>query len=321
MKLDASDLERKQIIEKYIEDRTSLDKDKSQEELNEVSVIIKQLNSFIDGNLELSANGIEIKIQRLISHFTLNLIYELDSDIAFRRARKFEEKNSKTSHCFDELQELSYIPENKKKIIPLGRFNKKEESIFYASIHYKEDDEEQLFHTALSEVNANKLDYINLLDSIPTKRLNVVYIGVFDYFMRNTKIPKWIDEYYYMAFKLFKKKCIEKDNIYIFESYILSNAFFADITQRDGSDRLYRVTSIISSILLLNENTEALVYESVKIKNSPVIAIKTNIVDSYIEHKESYCYYIKENLGYGIYGAIKINECQIIDNKTTWKDF
>ena len=139
--LDKEDLKRKGIIEEYINNRTNIIIEKSIEELKEVSIIIKQLNNFIDGKLELSSNSIKIKIQRLIEHFTINLIYELDSNIAFRRARKFEEKTSITPYCFNELQDLSFIPDIKKSIIPLGRFNKKEESIYYASIHFEEEKE------------------------------------------------------------------------------------------------------------------------------------------------------------------------------------
>ena len=317
--MNAADLERKEIIEKHINDRTSIDEEISQKELIEVSEIIKQLNSFIDGNLELSTNGIEIRIERLIRRFTINLIYELDSEIAFRRARKFEEKTSKIPHCFDTLQDLSYILDKKKHIIPLGRFNKKEESIFYASLHYK-DDEEQLFHTALSEIDAHKLEYINVLDSIPTKRLKVAYVGVFDYFIRNVKIPKWIDEHYAITFKLFRKKCVEKKNLAIFQSFILTNAFLADVVKRDGSERLYRVTSTISSYLLKEPNTDAIVYESVKVKNSPVIAIRTDIVDDCLEHKEAYCWQIEENLGYGIYSTNIINECEIDAFTLDWNE-
>jgi len=319
-KLNEEDLKRKKNIEEHIEKITSLNKNESLIKLNEASIIIKQLNDFIDGNLELTTRGIEIRIQKLINDFTVNLEYELDSTIAFRRARKFEKSVSNVPYCFDDLQELSYIDDSNKEKIPLGRFNKKEESRFYASIHYTEHDEEQFFHSALSEVNANKLDYINILDSIPKKRLSVVYIGVFDYFIRNIELPKWIDKNYRLAYKLFRNKCIEKDNLYIFESYILSNSFFADIIRRDGSEKLYQVTSVISAILLKNNNIEALVYESVKIKNSPVIAIKTNVVDDSIEHKESYCYYIQENFGYGIYRASEINKCQITDNTLRWEN-
>jgi len=306
-KLSVEDLKRKKIIDDYIEDRTSDENIKnSKKELREVSTIIKQLNDFIDGSLELNAIGIEIRIKRLISHFTINLIYELDSNIAFRRARKFEEKTSKVDYFFDEVQDMSYIPDDKKSRNRLGRFNQKAESIYYASIHY-EDDELKHFSTALSEINTNKLDYINVLDSVPKKRLNVVYLGVFDYFIRNKETPKWIDSTYRTVFEAFKSKCIEIDSLDIFEQYILSNAFLADITQREGSDRLYEVTSTLSSCLLKPNEVEAIVYESVKVRNEPNIAIKPIIVDKYIVHRDAYSFKINEDLGYGMYDTDLIN--------------
>ena len=202
---------------------------------------------------------------------------------------------------------MLYVPESKKSIIEVGRFNKKEESIYYASIFLKENEnEEYFFETAISEIDGIELDYINILDSKPTKCLNVVYIGVFDQLARNKQLPKWIDKYYYKTYLQFKKKCLEKGNRCLFESYLLSNAFFADITQRNGSERLYRVTSVISS-LLLNDEVDAIVYESVKIKNSPNIAIKPKVVDNSVEHKEVCSIRINENLGYGIYYIKSIN--------------
>ena len=118
---------------------------------------------------------------------------------------------------------------------------------------------------------------------------------------------------------LFKKKCIEKNNIHLFKSYILSNSFFADIIKRDGSERLYKVTSTISSILLENIITEAIVYESVKVKDTPVIAIKPNVINNHIKHKNAYSYKVKEDLGYGIYSIDKINECEIVNEELKWE--
>lgn len=312
-KLNEEDIKRKKTINDFIKQRTSIDKDISRKELQEVSVIIKQLNNYIDGSLELSKNDIRLKITRLISRFTINLIYTLDSNIAFRRARKFDKEKSCTAYCFDTLQELSYIPKDKKELVPLGRFNKKEKAIYYASLHY-EAIKEEFFHPALSEINAQTLDYINILDSIPMKRLNVVYIGVFDYFIRKQKRPKWIDEFYYDILKLFYNACRNKDNLDLFQSYILSNAFFADIIRRNGSERLYDVTSTVSSVLFENEQTEALVYESVKVIYAPQIAIKTDIVDKHIKHKHAMSLKITNDLGYGIYDIEKVNECTINNN-------
>lgn len=319
-KLNQEDLKRKKEIDDYLENRTSINIEESLEELIEVSSLIKQLNGFIDNKLELSSKEIENKIKRLISHFTINLVYKLDSKIALRRARKFTTEKTSIPFCFDNLEDMLYVPESKKSIIPLGRFNKKEESIYYASIFFKEDENEEcFFETAISEINGIELDYINILDSIPTKHLEVVYIGVFDQLARDKQLPKWIDKYYYETYLQFKEKCLEKDNRYLFESYLLSNAFFADITQRNGCDRLYEVTSIISSILLAYDNVDAIVYESVKVKNSPAIAIKPKVVDSCLVHKEVSSIRINENLGYGMYYAEPINECIIDNNNLVWK--
>lgn len=243
------------------------------------------------------------------------MIYELDSQIAFRRARKFTTEETSIPFCFDNLQDMLYVPESIKSIIPLGRFNKKEESIYYASIFFEQDkNEKYFFETAISEINGLELDYINILDSVPKKRLNVIYIGVFDQLSRNKELPKWIDKYYYETYLRFKEKCEEKNNDCLFESYLLSNAFLADITQRKGSERLYMVTSVISSILLANENADAIIYESVKVKNSPAIAIKPKVVDSNLLHKEVRSIRINASLGYGIYYVKSINEGIIIDN-------
>ena len=319
-KLNQEDLKRKKEIDDYLENRTSINIEESLEELIEVSSLIKQLNGFIDNKLELSSKEIENKIKRLISHFTINLVYKLDSKIALRRARKFTTEKTSIPFCFDNLEDMLYVPESKKSIIPLGRFNKKEESIYYASIFFKEDENEEcFFETAISEINGIELDYINILDSIPTKHLEVVYIGVFDQLARDKQLPKWIDKYYYETYLQFKEKCLEKDNRYLFESYLLSNAFFADIIQREGHERLYKVTSIISSILLAYDNVDAIVYESVKVKNSPAIAIKPKVVDSCLVHKEVSSIRINENLGYGMYYAEPINECIIDNNNLVWK--
>jgi len=319
--LNKEDLERKKIMEKYLDDRTSISNEQSIEELKEASTLIKQLNAFINESIKLSDNEIEMKIKRLISHFSINLIYELNSNIAFRRARKFEEKESITPFCFNKLQDLSYIPEDKKSIVPLGRFNKKEESRFYTTIHYAET-KEQFFQTAISEIKGDTLDYINILDSIPNERLMVIYIGVFDYFLRNKKFPKFISEeetVFTEIFDSFKAKCVEKELLPLYESYILCSSFFSDILKRKGTKKLYKVTSVIASTLLDDENTEAIVYQSVEVTDEPSIVIKTDIVDKYITHRDAYCLKIQENLGYGIYNVEKINYCKIVDCQLNWE--
>ena len=114
-------------------------------------------------------------------------------------------------------------------------------------------------------------------------------------------------------------RCLKKDNRYLFESYLLSNAFFADIIQREGHERLYKVTSIISSLLMSDNNVDAIIYESVKVKNSPNIAIKPKVVDNYLVHSEVFSIKINEDLGYGLYYVKSIKKGEICNNKIlTW---
>jgi hypothetical protein len=49
------------------------------------------------------------------------------------------------------------------------------------------------------------------------------------------------------------------------ELYILYSSFFSDIIKRKGSEKLYQVTSVIASRLLLSETTDAIVYVSVQV--------------------------------------------------------
>lgn len=88
----------------------------------------------------------------------------------------------------------------------------------------------------------------------------------------------------------------------------MCSSFFSDIIKRKGTNRLYKVTSVIASWLLQN-----------KVTDEPSIVIKNDIVDTYITHKDTYCFKVKENLGYGIYDVNIINECKIIDNKLEWE--
>ena len=105
----------------------------------------------------------------------------------------------------------------------------------------------------------------------------------------------------------------------LYESYILCSSFFSDIIKRKGSKKLYEVTSVIASRLLLSETTDAIVYESVQVMDEPSIVIKPSIVDTDITHKNAYCFTVNENLGYGIYDVNIINECEIVGDKLEWE--
>ena len=164
-------------------------------------------------------------------------------------------------------------------------------------------------------------EYINILSSTVKKSLKVMHIGAFDLLVRNQSLPGWVDSFYKTAFDMFRDVCIEKNLEYLYDSYIICNAFLADILKRKGSDRLYNVSSAIAKRLLDDENTDAIVYESVQVKDSPVIAIKTDIVDSHIEHNQITCFKIENSLGYGLYYGETISKALIKnnENKLVWE--
>lgn len=313
---DLNNEEKLEYYRNYFEQKTNITREQSVLDLKELSTMIKQLNCYIDGTLDLSLNKIDFMISHFIKNFTIILIYELKENIIIQRSRKFEEENLTNPYCFDELKKLLYIPDDKKEKRPLGRLNQAKEAIYYASI---ETDATPINNISLSEINTLEIEYINILSSTVKKSLNVMSIGAFDLLVRNQPLPGWVDSFYETAFNMLKKNCKNKNLEHYFDSYIICNAFLADVLKRKGSNRLYDVTSSIAKRLLDDENTDAIVYESVQVKDAPVIAIKTDIVDNHIEHNQVSCFKIKENLGYGLYYGEEINKAMILNNENELK--
>ncbi len=310
-----SNKERLKTIKDHINKRTSEPIETSISGLKEISVNIKQLNSYIDSNLELSSKKIYHILTNLYSNFSLGLIYELNENIVLRRARKFEEKESKINYCFTCLKDLLSVPDDKKYIIKTGRLNQAKKPIYYASIS---DKNFNFYDTALSEVDAMETDYINILDSVTTKSLNAVYIGSFNFIARGQKLPEWVHKYHKEAYKLFKDKCRENNNNYLFESYILCSSFFSDILRRKGHDRLYDVTSTLASIIFEKNNIDAIVYESVQVEGAPVIAIKPNAVKEKVKHQDIFSFRVDTYLGYGLYYGKKVNIGSVKNGQLKW---
>ncbi|NOQ30074.1 MAG: hypothetical protein GQ570_03015 [Helicobacteraceae bacterium] len=313
---DLNNEEKLEYYKKHFDEKTDITEEKSILDLQELSTMIKQLNSYIDGTLDLSLTRIDFMISHFIKNFTIILIYELKEDIIIQRSRKFEEENLANPYCFDELSKLLYVPEEKKEYILLGRLNQAKEAIYYASI---ETDATPIDNISLSEINALEMEYINILSSTIKKSLNVMHIGAFDLLVRKQQLPGWVDSFYETAFNILKDNCDKKKLEYLFDSYIICNAFLADVLKRKGNDRLYDVTSSIAKMLLHDKNTDAIVYESVQVKDAPVIAIKTDIVDNHIEHNQVTCFKIKTNLGYGVYYGDQINKAMIVNNENNLK--
>ena len=128
---------------------------------NYVSIIIKQLNGFIAGEICLSEERIESLLDHLVGNYTITLDIPLDSGTKVLRAVKFDSLDKKP--CFSEVSRLSYIPEKSKIVPQIGRLNKYGEPMFYGCIYF--NDNFGGINVAFSEVNALKNERINILKS------------------------------------------------------------------------------------------------------------------------------------------------------------
>jgi hypothetical protein len=265
---------------------------------NSVSIIIKQLNDYIDGRISLSEERISYLLDHLVGHYTITLDIPLDYGLKILRAVKFN--NIEKKPCFSKVSRLSYIPQNSKIIPPIGRLNKYGKSIFYGCVYF--NDNFGGYNVAFSEVDALKNERINILKSETTAEIKVNYVGIYDYIKQESK-PYFMSEEVYSYFKSiyeYEEQIFDK---YVFAAFQLCDAFFSDILSRKESDRLYIVTSILASHFLEGDRVDGLIYTSVKSEGTPVIAIKPSSIDSKVSHKEALSFEIQESYGYAMYKA------------------
>ena len=243
---------------------------------NFVSATIKQLNDYIEGRVNISEERVSCLLDHLVGYYTITINIPVDKGLKILRAVKFN--SLEETPCFSDVSRLSYIPENS-KITPFGGYN-----------------------VAFSEVDALKNERVNVLKSETIDEINVNYVGIYDYIKRESK-PYYLSEGVYSYFKTvyeYEKRLFDK---YVFAAFQLCDAFFSDILRRKESGRLYIVTSLLASHFLEGDGVDGLIYTSVKVEGSPVIAIKPSSVDSKISHKDAISFKIEENYGYGMYNA------------------
>jgi hypothetical protein len=280
---------------------------------NSVSIIIKQLNDYIDGSINLSKERITSLLDHLVGYYTITLDIPLDKGIKILRAVKYD--NLEEKPCFSEVSRLSYIPQNSKVVPSIGRLNIYGQSIFYGCVYFNDDFGG--YNVAFSEVNSLKNERINILKSETTAEINVNYIGIYEHIKRESK-PYFLSKEVYSYFKSvyeYEEKIFEK---YVFVAFQLCDAFFSDILRRKESERLYIVTSILASHFLEGDRVDGLIYASVKAEGSPVIAIKPSSVDSKISHKEAVSFEIQENYGYAMYKANPLYQGAVNGEVINW---
>ncbi|MGI2172998.1 hypothetical protein [Shewanella ulleungensis] len=265
---------------------------------NSVSTIIKQLNGYIEGTINLSEERVSFLLDHLVGYYTITLDLPLDKGLKILRAVKFNNLEGKP--CFAEVSRLSYIPKKSNITPSIGRLNKCGESIFYGCVYF--DDNFGGYNVAFSEVGALKNEKINILKSETSAEIKVNYVGIYDYIKRESK-PYFVSEQVYSYFKSVYEYEEQMFDKYVFAAFQLCDAFFSDILRREESERLYIVTSILASHFLEGDRVDGLIYSSVKAEGYPVIAIKPASVDSKVSHKKAFSFEIQENYGYAIFRA------------------
>jgi hypothetical protein len=277
---------------------------------NSTSEIIKQLNNYIDGVINLNKERITYLLDHLVGYYTITLDIPLDAGLKILRAVKFN--NLEEKPCFSEVSRLSYVPEKSNITPTIGRLNKYGKSIFYGCVYF--DDNFGGYNVAFSEVDALKNERINILKSETSSEIKVNYVGIYNHVKRGSK-PYFMPERTYSYFKCiyeYEEQIFDK---YVFTAFQLCDAFFSDILRRKESKRLYIVTSILASHFLEGDRVDGLIYTSVKAEGYPVIAIKPSSVDSKITHKEAVSFEIQEKYGYATYKANPLYQ-GIINGKT-----
>lgn len=269
------------------------------------------MNDYIDGNVELSEKRIEILLDELVGYYTVTLDTTLNIGTDIVRAVKFEELGA-TKPYFKRIDRVSYIPARLSHKSKLGRLNRAGEVVFYGCLSNNNNDG---INVAFSEVRALEGERVNILKSKLTKELKITYIGIFDYYKRGVEPPYKIHPHFKIAYDYQRKKFDE----YLMVTHQICDAFFSDILRRKHHGRLYQVTSLLSSLFLEGNRTDAIVYPSVQAEGSPVIAIKPCAVDDKLEHKGALAIVVNKDYGYAIYNANTTHTGRIIGEKIIWK--
>jgi hypothetical protein len=284
------------------QDLVDLIDDKAREDdgdycLEYITASIEKMNLYLSANIDLPDTEINSILDKLVGHLTITLEMPL-SDINLIRARKVDQPPF--FHYYGNISELSYMANPTSTLPRLGRLNAVGTTLFYASIDNTPCDKS--LRVTLSEIEANDGDKVNVLYSSvkPKFDLNVRYIGIWDYVVKNRK-PYFLSQVafdYYVAAHNEMKKKFSKNQLL---AYQLCDAFFADVLSREGSDRLYKVTSILSDFFLQSGKADGILYSSVKAKGEPVIAISPSAVNAKVDHVHAKAITINQSYSYNYY--------------------
>lgn len=253
------------------------------------STYIRQLTDHISGTCCLANHEIEKKVVYLAACLTIMLDHPL-LELELLRVRICSGQN------FNNVSDLSYIKTTTDTFPKAGRLNQTGQALFYSSVAVKQDDTP--LRVVLSEAQAKELDRLNVLRShqITGSEINIQIIGIWDQVKRDEK-PYYLNKDTFDYYKMAREYMVQKFDPKLLLAYELTDRFFADILSREGSYRLYQVTSTLSNVFL-SGNSDGILYSSVQAKGEPVVALTPQAVDEKLDHLFATDVFIEKSFGY-----------------------
>lgn len=253
------------------------------------STYIKHLNGHIKASKSLTLDEIDSKVDYLAGCLSITLDQPL-TELELLRVRTCEGQQ------FKSVDDLSYIKQTTPTFPKDGRLNQMGQALFYASVAVKHDD--TALNVVLSEAGAKELDRLNVLRSHQVKGsdLNLHIIGIWDQVSQDEK-PYYLNQDTFDYYKMAREYMVQKFEPRLLLAYELTDRFFADILSREGSERLYQVTSALSNVFLSGKS-DGVLYSSVKAKGEPVVALTPKAVDDKLEHQFATEVLVEKSFGY-----------------------
>jgi hypothetical protein len=297
-----------QEVKKLVDDKVA-DLNSQDDLAAYVATKISILNDFIEQKRDMSDQLIDDILSEIVGFFTTTLHIPLEAHTKFLRARSY-----KTNHLETDVTKLSYIPLHLSDIATLGRLNREKQPVYYGCIYFGDNGGVTV---AFSESNSEVGDSVNILRSTVLSDVNVHYVGIYDYVHRHCRprfMPQEMFDYFTEVYKYQEEQFTES----VFLAHLLCDAFLADILRRNESGNLYKVTSRLFSIFAERPEIDGIMYTSVKSEGDPVVALKTDSVNTKLQHDSCDSYRIINDYGYAKYRAVHTHSGSINDNSITW---
>jgi hypothetical protein len=287
-------------------------------QLQRVFSIVRRLEEHLQG-IELQPGQLKHLVDELLFYTLVEAVpIPLSGNMKFTRAVRYEEGSG---IGYERVSRLSYISPNSGVRRRAGRMNKEGESVYYAS----KDIGPNSMGAVLSEMQARPGEIFNVLFSEtvhPQEQaeqsddvLRITPVGVFDYYRRGLPDPFGLHQEYRSSYEYLVAKTRPAGML----AMQLADAFLSYILKREGTERLYSVTSLISTQFSSYPTIDGMLYLSTQFDGCPNVALKTTTVDRKLKHLRAESIRVLERYGFGIFTTEIIGIGHIDGGNVIWQ--